>query len=444
MAAALDRLSPDYRFTTSVYAPARPDAAGTVRGDLIIYGRGDPSIGARVNNPRFVWDRNSDDFRAINDLASRITAAGVKRVEGDLIGDESYYSGPPLGVGWEWDDLQWYYGAEVSALTVTDNALTLLVKPGASLGAPCTVTTNPATSIISITNRTTTTPRGTARQLEISRPLGTNVIEVGGSLPHDDPGYTAYVAVTQPAQLFVDVLRSLLAQRGVVITGRTRTVDARARGGVPLQTASLVELTNLQSPPLSLIAAQMLKPSHNLYAELVLRALSKTVAANPAEPSLPAGIGSTTQTNTNRPSVDAGLDVLKTFLQEAGVDVGGINIRDGSGLSRQNLITTDSTLRLLTYMSRHRYASAFRDALPIGGMDGTLATRLKGTPAANNVRAKTGSLSQVATLSGYVTSAAGERLVFSILVNNYIAAPEVRRTCIDPIAVLLASFAGRS
>src|SRR4030095_11817598 len=133
VAAALDRLSPDFRFVTSVYAPAKPDASGGVKGDLTIYGRGDPSIAARFNSGNYL--------KGIDDLAARIVAAGVKRVEGDLVGDETYFTGPPYGSGWDWDDLQWWYGAEVSALTANDNALDLFVKPGLPLGAPAGVTT---------------------------------------------------------------------------------------------------------------------------------------------------------------------------------------------------------------------------------------------------------------------------------------------------------------
>ncbi|MCA1574143.1 MAG: D-alanyl-D-alanine carboxypeptidase, partial [Acidobacteria bacterium] len=136
VAAALDRLSPNYRFTTSVYAPARPDASGTVRGSLTIYGRGDPSFAARFNN--------GDYNRALDDFAAQIAAAGVRRVEGDMVGDESYFSGAPFGPGWEVDDLQWYYGAEISALSINDNALDLFVRPGLRAGDPCVVTTGPA------------------------------------------------------------------------------------------------------------------------------------------------------------------------------------------------------------------------------------------------------------------------------------------------------------
>ncbi|HUS11720.1 MAG TPA: D-alanyl-D-alanine carboxypeptidase, partial [Pyrinomonadaceae bacterium] len=132
VAAALDRLSPDFRFVTSVYALAKPDTAGVVHGDVTIYGRGDPSIAARFNNGNY--------FKGIDDLAARIVASGVKRVEGDLVGDETYFIGPQYGAGWEWEDLQWWYGAEVSSLTVNDNALDLSIKPGAQVGAPAVVT----------------------------------------------------------------------------------------------------------------------------------------------------------------------------------------------------------------------------------------------------------------------------------------------------------------
>lgn len=418
-AAALDRLSPDYHFKTSVYAPAPPDAVGIVRGDMIVYGRGDPSFAARFND--------GDYNKAFDELAARIAAAGVRRVEGDLVGDESYFNGAPPGSGWEWDDLQWWYGAEVSALTVNDNSIDLFIKPGATIGAPCTVRTGPPTPLVTITNHTTTTPRSTKSELSVYRGLGENVLEIGGSLPLDGREYSESVAVPHPALMFVYMLRSSLAQRGVTITGRSRTIDAHERVNIPLQTNSLVEIASQLSPPLSAIAAKTLKPSQNLYTELILRTLGKVAGGN-----------------SKLSNEDAGLEVVKTFLREAGVETNRVFMTDGSGLSRNDLVTANTSVQLLTYMSRHRYANAFREALPIAGVDGTLSNRMKGTVAAGNVRAKTGSLNGVATLSGYVTSAAGEHLVFSIIVNNYTEELDARHSYLDAIAVLLASFTGRS
>src|SRR6266516_407699 len=435
VATALDHLTPDFRFVTSVYALDKPDKSGTIKGDMTIYGRGDPSIAARFNN--------SDYFKGINDLADRIVAAGVKRVKGDLVGDESYFNGAPLGSGWEWEDLQWWYGAEVSALTVNDNSLDLSVKPGSRVGAPCVITTGPPAPFVSITNRTTTSAAGSKSELSVYRGPGENVLEISGTLPLGDGGYTGGVAVPDPALVVVFMLLASLQQRGVIVTGRLRTVDARSSSSVvPPQnvipqnvgdtkksasSGPLVEIANMQSPPLSVIAAQTLKPSQNLYTELILRTLGKVAGTNPK------------QTNEQ-----AGLEIVKSFLRQAGVGADEIVLSDGSGLSRNDMVMASASLQLLTYMSRHRYAEVFRDALPIAGVDGTLRSRMKGTPAAGNLRAKPGTLSSVASMSGYVTSAAGEHLVFSMMLNNYADANAVRKDSIDAIAVLLASFAGRS
>jgi serine-type D-Ala-D-Ala carboxypeptidase/endopeptidase (penicillin-binding protein 4) len=423
VAAALDRLSPDFRFVTSVYALTKPDAAGVIRGDLTIYGRGDPSIAARFNN--------GDYFKGIDDLAARIVAAGVKRVEGDLVGDETYFVGPQYGSGWEWEDLQWWYGAEVSALTINDNALDLSVKPGIQVGAPAVVTTGPPDPLLTINNRVLTAPKGSRRDLTVYRGLAADQVDITGSIPLDDRGYSGGLGITRPALLFSYLLRSSLAQRGVVIMGKTRTVAPLISPGsntTAPPASGMVEVTNLQSPPLSLVAAQTLKPSQNLYTELILRTLGKVAA--------PA-----TGTAVNRTSEAAGLEVVRTFLREAGVNSSSLALSDGSGLSRNDMVTPEATLQLLTYMRRHRYASAFRDALPIAGVDGTLRNRMKGTVAENNLRAKTGTLSSAASLSGFVRDVAGEELVFSIIVNNYPEDTDVRAICIDPIAILLASFA---
>src|ERR1041384_5393318 len=215
VAAALDRLSPDYRFSTSVYASTKPDTAGVVHGDLTIYGRGDPSVAARFNN--------GDYFKGIDDLASRIVAAGVKRVVGDIVGDESYFVGPKYGSGWNWEDLVWYYGAEVTPLTANDNALDLFVKPGAAVGQPALITTGPPDPLLTIVNNVTTSAKGGKRELSIERGLGENTIMISVSVPLEDRGYTGGIGISHPALLFVYMLRSSLNQKGVVITGKSRT-----------------------------------------------------------------------------------------------------------------------------------------------------------------------------------------------------------------------------
>jgi D-alanyl-D-alanine carboxypeptidase/D-alanyl-D-alanine-endopeptidase (penicillin-binding protein 4) len=436
VAAALDRLTPDYHFITSVYAKEKADK-GTVKGDLIIYGRGDPSIAARFNN--------GDYFKGINDLADRIVAAGVKRVKGDLVGDESYFNGAPLGSGWEWEDLTWSYGAQVSALTVNDNAIDLTVKPGEKVGAPVVITSGPPSmGFMTIANRATTSPRGSKSNLQIYRGLGANTLELSGTVPLGDNGWTGSVAIPDPALAFVTMLRDVLVKRGVKIDGRVRTITDRSGQTLvpapplgPPSTAGdppkgLVEIASLPSPAFSMIAAQTLKPSQNQYTELILRTLGKRLA------------GIAGDASRIRDDESAGLVQVRQFLSDAGVGPNDVELNDGSGLSRNDLISANTTVQLLTFMSKHKYFAQFRDALPIAGVDGTLRTRMRGTPAEGNLRAKTGSLSSVASLSGYVTTAAGEHLVFSMMLNNYPDAGALRRDSIDAIGILLASFAGKS
>ncbi|HJP94816.1 MAG TPA: D-alanyl-D-alanine carboxypeptidase/D-alanyl-D-alanine-endopeptidase [Pyrinomonadaceae bacterium] len=430
IATALDRLSPDYRFVTSVYAASKPDAAGVVRGDLTIYGRGDPSLAARFNN--------GDYLKAIDDLAARIAAAGVKRVEGDLVGDETYFVGPKYGAGWEWEDLTWYYGAEITPLTVNDNALDLFIKPGAAAGQPAVITTGPPDPLLTIVNKVTTSAKGLRREISIQRGLGENTITITGTIPLEDRGYSGGIGISHPAMLFVYLLRASLAQKGVVITGKSRTTGEVSQppliSGVPISgtnTALQNEIATLQSPPFSFIASQTLKPSQNLYTELILRTLGKVTPP----PATTSSLGQTSE--------ELGLEAVKSFLKTAGIRPDALVLDDGSGLSRNDMITAEASVQLLTFMSKHRYANVFRDALPIAGVDGTLRNRMRGTPAENNLRAKTGSLSSAASLSGYLTTAAGEKLAFSIMVNNYPHDVEPRLVCIDPIAVLLASYAGK-
>ena len=435
VAAALDRLTPDHHFITSIYAKEKPDK-GTVKGDLIVYGRGDPSIAARFNN--------GDYFKGINDLAERIVAAGVKHVKGDLVGDESYLNGAPLGSGWEWEDLTWEYGAQVSALTINDNAIDLTVKPGATVGAPAVITTGPPSSgFMTISNRATTSARDSKSDLQIYRSLGSNTLEISGSVPLGGNGWSGSVAIPDPALAFVSMLRDALIKRGFKIDGRVRTVTQsgdsvlpRLVGGVGTGSIvqSPVEIASLQSPPFSVIAAHTLKPSQNQYTELILRTLGRS------EPYLPTQVPN----RTSQTDEEVGLWIVRNFLHQAGITDDEVNQTDGSGLSRNDLITANDTVQLLVFMSKHKYFAQFRDALPIAGVDGTLRTRMKGTPAEGNLRAKTGSLSSVASLSGYVTTAAGEHLAFSMMLNNYPDASLVRRDSIDAIAILLASFAGKT
>lgn len=424
VALALNRLGADYRLKTSLYAANKPDKRGTLKGDLIVYGRGDPTINARLHG--------GDIYQALEPLVTALTNAGVKRITGDLVGDDSFIHGPEFGSGWTWDDLEYYYGAEVSALTINDNTVRVSVKPGSRVGQPCQLTLAPATTWLTLSNRTQTVDAGGRRTIHFYRPLEQNLVYVTGRMPLGEAPYADEVTFHNPAGQFIRWFNEALARHGVKVRGQLRTVNWLDREVNPLELGSLIELGSAESLPLRDIAREVLKPSQNLYTDLLL-----------------AHVGETTRSTNTRPgdtSEDLGLAELNRFLAEAGIKPREVFFEEGSGLSRNNVVTPDATVALLKYMSRHPCAQVYLEALPIAGVDGTLKNRMKGTPAANNVRAKTGTLLWASSISGYVTSAAGEHLVFSVMLNRY-RSPDrssPARAELDVIPVMLAGFTGRS
>jgi D-alanyl-D-alanine carboxypeptidase/D-alanyl-D-alanine-endopeptidase (penicillin-binding protein 4) len=438
VAAAIERLSPNFRFTTSVLANSQPDASGAIKGDLTIFGRGDVSLSTAFYE--------GDYYKGLDALADKIVAAGVKRVEGNLIADDSYFSGSAIPASWEWDDLQWYYGAEVSALPLNDNALDLSVKPSSSVNSPCLVQLQPFNAMMRVTNRCMTSAAGTKRDLTVKKDLDQNVLEVSGSMPVGDKPFANYLTVSRPAELFAALLRQRLQAKGVVVTGQTRVIGAKEKP-IPASittTAPPIEIARLESAPLSLIAAKTMKPSQNMYTETILWTLGEqgknfanlntatiTPEANPLF-------------NPKATSAEKGVFVVGNFLREIGVAPDSVIQWDGSGLSRHNLVTPAALVQLYTFMAKQsRNSQAWRDSLPIGGVDGTLQNRFKNTAAERNVRAKTGTIDQVSGLSGYVTTASGETLVFSIIVNG-VNNTRTRTATIDEIVVHLANFNGRT
>lgn len=415
VAAALEKLGPGFRFVTSVYANAKPDAAGTIKGDLRIFGRGDISISTAFNN--------GDYYKGIDNLVDKIAAAGVKRIEGDLVGDETYFKGNPVPYTWEWDDLQWYDGAEISALPINNNAVDLTVKPGKSFFSPCIVSVMPQTSLIRIVNTCRTSAPG---ELKIFKPLDRNIIEISGMMWGSDKAITRYIAVTHPAELFMEFLKQRLLLKKIAVTGKTRI------GGK----SGTVEIASLESPPLSVIAAKTMKPSQNMFSETVLWTLGEVERARMApyigESLLPPEDSST-----------LGVSSVRGFLGSIGIARDAVLPYDGSGMSRHNQLTPSAVVALYTYMAKQsKNAHVWRDSLTVGGVDGTLSRRFTGTTAAGNIRGKTGTLDQVSALSGYITTAAGEELVVSVIVNG-VAEPRTRTALIDDIVVQLANFNGK-
>lgn len=428
VATAMEKLGPNFKFVTSIYAAAPPDSAGTIKGDLRVYGRGDISI----SPPFATADPNSVDvyYERMDRLADAIIAAGVKKVDGSIVGDESYFTGHAVPYTWEWDDMQSYDGAEISALPLNLNAVTLIIR-GTNPGQPCSIELGPPTLIYQVTDNCVTSAAGSKRAVGLDKALERNSVIVSGSIAAGDRLATS-ISVTHPAENFVAMLKQRLEKKGVVVTGGTRVM---APGVKPIEQT---EIAHLDSPPFSEIAAKTMKPSQNMFAETILWTLGSKFLSE-YDPVV-------TDDNASPPRYDnphAGLEEVKAFLKKAGIPADSVDPYDGSGMSRHDLVTPDAIVRLYTYMAKESpNAVAWKNALAVGGVDGTLRNRFKGSRAAENFHGKTGTLDQVSALSGYVTTASGEQVVVSIMVNNVPLIAD-RLRIIDGIVLQIANYNGR-
>jgi D-alanyl-D-alanine carboxypeptidase/D-alanyl-D-alanine-endopeptidase (penicillin-binding protein 4) len=369
-----------------------------------------------------------DHSRSLEPLVNVLVNTGVKLIRGDVIGDESFFQGPPYGHGWTWDDLQYYYGAQVSALSVNDNVVDLAFRPGSQPGDSCRISTSPDTAFLQFINRTRTVEEGGSRTIRLYRAPGENVVHASGTLPVEGEPHVDSVTVHQPARWFVALFHEALRERGIRVSGRLHSANWLDRQAQPLDVRELVELGSTASRPMSELAARMMKDSQNLYSQLLL-----------------LQVGARSSSRERHPTTEAaGLAEMGEFLEEMGIARSEVLLEEGSGLSRGALLTPDATVRLLTHMTRHPHADVFRNSLPVAGVDGTLHRRLAGTVAAGNVQAKTGALRYVNTLSGYGRTVGGENLAFSLMLNNFREPNPAHsgRNEIDALVILLMEFAG--
>jgi serine-type D-Ala-D-Ala carboxypeptidase/endopeptidase (penicillin-binding protein 4) len=419
---ALDLLGADYRWRTSAYSRTQPDASGTISGDLILYGRGAPDLVAR--------SRKGSDDGSLARLADNLYQHGIRQVIGNVIGDESYFRGETLGDGWPWTDLQWYFGAEASALSINDNEIQLSILPPVKTDTPPVVNLNDADKYVSVQNDLSVVKRGEKMTIGINRGLSDNKIRVWGDFPLGSRGFGARLSVHNPSLWAARLFLKALQDRGITVQGSAKTRDFRVPADERFDPAAAIELAFVSSKPLSEIVKDTNKESINLYAELLLRTLGRERGDLISKPEM-AG--------KERGDDEAGLDVIRLWLSRAGISTDGMALHDGSGLSRLNLVTPESISRLLVALSRTGAGSVFRDSLPISGRDGTLGDRLG--KVSDRVMAKTGSLTYTTSLSGYVTAAGGEVLAFSILCNDKTARASAQRV-IDQIVLILATNAG--
>ena len=397
-ATAWARLGPAYQFRTTLESTAAPDKYGRLSGDLILVGRGDPNLSGRALPYAGKTQRPLPPEQAFLELADQLVLRGVKVIDGDLVADDSFYSNERYGEGWAQNDLVWEYGTAVSALSVNDNAVFVQVKPGEKEGDRALVTLAPAAEYFEIDNHIATVAAG-ERKLGLQRQMGSHHVELWGTIPLNDSGTSLAVAIDEPAEYCARLMHELLLRRGIELHGKVRAQHAARNAGTEALAAPRVVLAEHISAPLSQDLTVINKVSQNLHAELLLRLLGHE-----------KGTGG---------SVAAGLQVVKGFLPEAGISSDEVALSDGSGLSRQDLVTPRATVKLLRYAAQQAWGADFAATLPVAGVDGTLANRLKTLPAGAVVQAKTGAVDHVNSLSGYLTTASGQRYVFAMFCNNH-------------------------
>ncbi len=409
---ALAKLGPNYRMDTSLYATARPSGDGVLRGDLLLYGRGDPSLGRRIEG------YSSADWA--QRLAEALVTQGIRSIHGNLIVDDTYFQGPPITPGWEAEDLQSAFAPSPTALNVQGNVFHLTVSRHGH--RCCKVTATPAAAGIHIINLTRQDADNGGNGLGIYRPPGTHRVYVYDHLRAGIRNRKFLLSVPDPALMAGKLLRAAIVSKGIRLHGTVRAVHWPETDPL-LSNPHLRRVARITSPPLRILVHHMLKQSDNLYAQLLL---------------LQVGV-QTAQTGlcSDRPrrpvnSNEWGLCAMRAFLRHIGIPASEANFDEGSGLSRKDVVAPAAMVSLLDWVRKQPFATVFDKALPVAGVDGTLQWRMRGSAAMDNLHAKTGTLAYAYTLAGYVTDASGRTLAFSLMLNNYLRHMDSQGIPVDP------------
>ena len=394
-AAAAEKLGWNHRFETRVVTAA-PVESGIIRGDLVIIGGGDPGISERTDEPG-----------ALRSMARELREAGITRIEGGIVGDDDLFDDKRLGDGWTLDNLPYGYSAPVGALMYNEGAVDLVIRAGESAGDAVEIQVRPAGSGLLVDNKLVTVAESGTGALTLQRQSGSSRLTVTGQIPAKSAPFTRTASVDNPTAFFASAFRLALAEQGIDVIGDAIDIDDFS---AKPDLTSVRTLVTRQSRPLADLVASMMKVSQNQYAEILQKFIG-------------------------------GRRGVQEALEAWGIGGDSYVAADGSGLSRYNYVTSDALVRVLQRMHTDpKHASSFPKVLPVAGRDGPLSKRLMGTAGEGKVQAKTGTVDNVRSIAGYVMSADGETLVFSIVANNFSLPSSVVDAAADRALVRLAAY----
>ena len=447
---AIALLGPEKTFTTKVVGRGTfSEADSHLAGDVVLLGDGDPNLSGRTIPYLSPKDRTKQSaggppprpLRYLEEMADAVAATGLKTVDGNVVGDDTLFPWQPYAADWSIEDAVWGYGAPVSALTVTDNQLVLTVRPAKSAGAAPTITISPALPAYYTIDASalTTGDVRSGSHVQIDRAPGSRSLRLYGSIAVDAPPDSEEVAINDPAHYAALAFKEMLEARGITFSGDaqpkhrldTESASFLSVAGRPVSLDKVCDTSQSTAVPQRVLAQHRSVPlgddlvvtnkvSQNLHAELFLHQLGLRIACDG--------------------SAASGAGVVRSFLlTKVGLDPDDFVFYDGSGLSGHDLVTPRATVRLLAFASRQPWFAAWKPSLPIGGEDGTLASRFPGPPLKDKLFAKTGTLGEARALSGYVTAASGATLIFSIMVDNHTPRTTADRDAMDRIVQAVAA-----